>query len=637
MSERPVRRPDLSSAIAAIALPTLLCLGSPAAHAEQAASGIRVAFAVSALKGNTTKLAVNRDATFAFTISTGQNTALRGARPAAWLMPHAPGTRLDDRQCRRAAANFARGAGLAVPAVDLNSFYVLALGGDASVSVIDPRIGFGGSRLIGLGTFDATASDWALTPDQALLAVAQPSIDQVALFDTRDWSVAAKIAISGAARLALTPDGRQLLASYRTRPDGGDDEGGIAIVDLAAPTMAPIWIATGAGPHDIAVDADGRLAFVTNAGSATSSVVDLTARQVIRSVQTGPRPTLVAYSHLARRAYAATEDGRIAVIGDTASTPSAGIAGPKGIVAMRVTPDGRYLLAASAEAGQVIVADTATDRVVQRIAVAGQPDAIGFSDRVVYIRSSASEFVDAFPLDQIGVEGRAPTALRIGVGQLALGAARAPTAAEVMSPLPSGDGVAIVNSGDRAIYYYLEGMAAPSGSFSTYGREPRGVKILDRRLREAEPGVYRTIGRLPRAGVYDVALYLDSPRTVQCFEVTIEPDPAAGDAAAVTPRVSDLTLSGEARAGEPLSLQFRLVDPHTGTAMSAITDARVVTFAIPGQNAARSIARARADGGYQAELNLPKQGNYYVYVEAPSVALAPTGGRLIAVAPAIAR
>jgi hypothetical protein len=101
-----------------------------------------------------------------------------------------------------------------------------------------------------------------------------------------------------------------------------------------------------------------------------------------------------------------------------------------------------------------------------------------------------------------------------------------------------------------------------------------------------------------------------------------------------TPLVTDLALTGTPRAGEPLSLQFRLVDPQTGTPMSGVSDARVVSFAIPGQNAARSTARPLGNGAYEAALTMPAPGNYYVFVEAPSVALAPATGRLVAVAPA---
>jgi hypothetical protein len=580
---------DFASVIAAFALsPLMLCGPAATARAEPAdAGGIRAAFALSALKADTAKAAAGRDAAFAFTLTVGKNNApLRGAKPAAWLVPHAPGT-FDERQCRQVAASFVRGASLAVPAVDLNTFYILVLGGDASVSVIDPRIGFGGSRLIGLGTFDATATDWALTPDHAVLAVAQPSIDQIALLDTGDWNIRSRIAVPGAARLALTPNGRLLLASYRVMSDGKEADSGVAVVDLGITAAAPSRIATGTGPHDIAIDAEGRFAFVTNTGARTVSVIDLASKQIVRSVRAGHRPTVLAYSALA-------------------------------------------------EAGRVIVIDTATGRIVQTIALAGQPDAIGFSDRVAYVRSRASEFVEAFPLDQIGIEGRTPSGIRVGIGQLALGAAAAPSAADVMSPVPGGDGVVIVNTGDRAIYYYREGMAAPSGSFSTYGREPRGVRILDRRLREAEPGVYRTTGRLPRAGTYDVVLYIDTPRIVQCFQAQIESDAAGDEETTAIPLVTDLKLSGTPRAGEPLTLHFRLLDPQTGTPMSAVQDARVVSFAIPGQSAARSAARPLGDGAYEAEVSVPLPGNYYVFVEAPSVALAPAAGRLVAVGPAAA-
>jgi YVTN family beta-propeller protein len=635
VNHRLARRRNSASIVAAFALVQLVACGDAAAAGAEPveAAGIHIAFALSALKSDAAP-AAGRDAAFAFTLTTGTNGApLRGAKPAAWLVPHAPGASLDERQCRRVAASFVRGASLAVPAVDLNTFYVLALGGDASVSIIDPRIGFGGSRLIGLATFDANAVDWALTPDQTVLAVAEPSADQIALIDTRDWSIKARIAVPGAARLALTPDGRLLLASYRVASGGHEVESGVAVVDLAAPATASSRIATGAGPHDIAVDAGGHFAFVSNAGTDTVSVIDLAAKQVARTVPTGRRPVALAYSALARRAYAAAEDGSVTAVAAASSTPVATIAGPSGIAALRFAPGGRFLLAASPEAGQVVVLDTATDRIVQRIELAGQPDAIGFSDRVVYIRRRASEFVEAFPLDQIGSEGRTPSAVSVGVGQLALGAVSAPTRGDVMAPVPGGDGMVIASPGDRAIYYYYEGMAAPSGSLSTYGREPRALQILDRRLREAEPGVYRTVGRLPRAGTYDVVLYIDTPRIVQCFEARIDRDSADEEAAAATPLVTDLVLTGTPRAGEPLALQFRLVNPQTGTPMNGVRDARVLSFAIPGHSAARNLARPLGDGAYQAEVTVPVAGNYYVFVEAPSVALAPAAGRIVAVAP----
>jgi hypothetical protein len=627
MTHLPPQRPGFTPAAAA----ACVLLQIAVANAQQAeVVGVHVGLAMTALTSGAPT--AGRDAAFAVTLATGNaKVALAGAKPAAWMVRREQAGAPDERQCRAMAARFARGASQAAPALDLNSFYVLSLGNDASISVIDPRFGFGSSHLIGLAGFDAPATDWALTPDLGRLAVAVPAADHVALVDTADWKVTAKIAVPNPVRLAMAPTGRMLLASY-SAANGSD--GGVAVIDLAEPRSAT-RIATGAGPHDIAIDADGRFAFVSNALAGTVSVIDLAAQRVTATAAAA-RPITLAYSALAQRVYAGAEDGSVTAIGATPATALATISAPPGLSALRFAPGGRYLLAASPSAGEVVVIDAATDRIVQRMQVDGQPDAIAFSGRVAYVRHRANAFFDAIPLEQIGIEGGPLTPISVGVGRFALGAVSSPVRADAMAPVPDGDGLMIANPGDRAIYFYREGMAAPSGSLATYGREPRAVRVLDRRLREVEPGTYRTVGRLPRAGIYDVVLFVDSPRITQCFEVRIERDSADGKAAIATPLVTDMVLAGNARAGAPVPLRFRLVDPETGAPVSDVRDARVLGFHIPGTHALRSAATPLGDGAYQAEVTAPVAGNYYVFVEAPSVALAPAAGRLFAVAPSAA-
>jgi len=596
----------------------------------RAQDGVRLVFTLSPLVAGETPRA-DHDARFAFTLTTGADVPLRGAKIAAWMVNRAPGAPPDERRCRSLAAAFLRGTGLAVPAVDLNAYYVLSLGGDASIAVIDPRLGFGGSHLIGLATLDASVSDWALTTDQTMLAAAVPGADQVALVDAESWEIRRRITVPHPRRLALAPGGRVLLASYRSADTGRGGGSGVAIIDLAAPDPTPVRVATGEGEHDIVLDSDGRFAFVSNSDADSVTVIDVVARQAVATVHTGHQPTLLAYSPLARRAYAAAEDGSVTAIGGPPFATLASVAGPAGIAALRFTPDGRFGLVASPEAGQVAVIDAATDAIVQRIDIAGQPDAIAFTDRFTVVRHRANEFIEAFPLAQIG-GGRAPTSIRVAAGRLALGAVSEPSRADAMAAVPEGDGLMIANAGDREIYFYQEGMSAPSGSVATYGREPRAVRIVDRRLRESEPGVYRTIARLPRAGTYDLVLYVDAPRLVQCREVKVAPEPGQADAARTT--VAGMALLDVPRAGHPLPLQFRLVDAETGIPVNDVDDARVLSFRIPGNDAGRSLARPLGDGAYAAEVSVPTPGRYYVFVEAPSVALAPTAGRIVTVAPA---
>jgi hypothetical protein len=580
--------------------------------------GIHVAFSLAGAAGAAPT--AGQDGHFAFTLATGPKaTPLRGAHPAAWLMRRTGDAPPDARACRAAAAGFIANTALAAPALDLNAFYVLSLADTAQISVIDPRSGFGGSRLIGLATLDAPGSDWAVSRARDLLAVAEPLADQVALVDAIDWTVKRKLALPGPDRLALSPDERLLLASYREGAVSG-----IAIFDLSQPEAPPVRLATGTGAADIAIDADSRFAFVTAADADRAWIIDLAAGQIAAAVPTGRHPVAVGYSALARRAYVAASDGTVTVLGTEPPGALASVTGPDGLAALKVAPGGRFVLAASPEGGQVAVLDTATDRIVQRLAVEGRPDAIGFTDHLAYLRRHGDEFLETLPLDQIGVEDRTPNVLNVGIGQLPLGAVRLAARAGSMAPVPGGDELLIANPGDEAIYDYHEGMAAPSGSFAAFGGEPRAIEVVDRSLREAASGSYRTVGRLPRAGTYDVVLYLDQPRLVHCFEVAIGGTEADGP-----PRVAGMVLGAAPVAGRPLPVTFRLVDPADGKSRSGVRDVRVVSFRVPGDDRSQSIARPDADGLYRAEIAVPDGGTYYLFVEAPSVALVPTAGRLI--------
>jgi YVTN family beta-propeller protein len=424
-----------------------------------------------------------------------------------------------------------------------------------------------------------------------------------------------------------------LLAAYSRNDADHDTDSGVALIDMAPSTTPPTRLATGPGIHDIAFDAPGRIAYVSNADANTVSVIDMTAQTIAGTVPTGRRPVILAYSALARKAYVAAQDGTITAI-SAAPAATANIAGPDGIMALRFAPGGRFALAASPQAGEVVVIDAATDRIVQRFAVAGEPDAIAFTEHIAYVRHGANEFIEAFPLEQIGIEGQTPTAINVAAGRLALGAISAPARADSMVALPEGDGLMIANPGDRQIYYYREGMAAPSGSLSTYGREPRAVTVIDHRLREAELGTYRSVGRLPRAGSYILVVSIEAPRLTQCLEVRVEPDPSAIEPQHPRLTIADMAVTKTVRAGVPALLQFRLLDSETGAPVSDVHDARVRSFLIPGNALALNPARPLGDGAYAAEVTLPSAGNYYVFVEAPSAALAPAAGRLISVAPA---
>ena len=100
------------------------------------------------------------------------------------------------------------------------------------------------------------------------------------------------------------------------------------------------------------------------------------------------------------------------------------------------------------------------------------------------------------------------------------------SAADSIAQAATEAAVFVVNPADSNTYFYMEGMNAPMGSFGGYGHAARAVAVVDRSLKEVEPGVYSGKVRVPAAGQYDVAFLLDNPRMLHCFSTEAKENPA---------------------------------------------------------------------------------------------------------------
>src|SRR5207248_10362165 len=93
--------------------------------------------------------------------------------------------------------------------------YVVSLNADPSIMVVDPRFGFGDTRLLALIPLLGRGEDWVANADQTRLYVSMPSADAVAVIDTDLWQVIANIPIlHHPERIALQPDEEYLWVGY---------------------------------------------------------------------------------------------------------------------------------------------------------------------------------------------------------------------------------------------------------------------------------------------------------------------------------------------------------------------------------------------------------------------------------------
>lgn len=574
-------------------------------------NGVEIEFTVEpAAKRDAGGLMAGEDAVFRFQLrDTTTKTPLASARPMAWVAQRErPGPPGPD-QCRAKVESFLQGSLRSRPDVDLNAFYVLALNEDASVSVIDPLLGFGGSKLLALALLKSPGEDWVLTSDRTKLFVSMPRANQVAVIDTATWKVIADVATgTGPLRLALQPDEKYLWVG---------DETGVTVIDTATLKVAK-QIATGAGQHEIAFGVNNRFAFVTSNNDGTLSIIDVARLQKVKDIKTGPRISSSAFSPLSKAIYLTNEvDGTITGIDVATHKVLTTINTKPGIKTIRFARGGRWGFIANTIESKVYVLDASTNRILHEQAVGEAPDQFAFTDNFAYVRSLGSDQVSAIRL--INLE-HAVEVVKFPGGQLTPGSAKVfASSADAFVPAPEPGAVLFANPADKMIYYYSEGMAAPMGNFQNYRRAPRAVKIVDRSLREETTGVYTTTARLPKYGTYNVSLLLDSPRVVHCFEATAKLNPALPEESETTLRIEYLNREAPLVPGEDHKIRFKLTDAAGKSGAASLNDAGVLVFLSPGAWQQRQVARHVGDGVYEATVNVPEAGVYLVFVESPSL------------------
>ena len=543
---------------------------------------------------------------------------IQGNVPGAWMdmgqvLEGQPGA--EQKSCKEKIGLYLGGAVGIRPMMDLNSYYVVVMNREASLSIVDPLVSMvGTTSTLAMISLKAPGMDWTKSADERRLYVSLPRANQIAAVDTENFKLIGEVdAGQVPTRVALQPDGHYLWVGNNAK-DAQDS--GVTVID--AETLATVkHIATGLGHHEIAFSDDSRTTFVSNRDAGTVTVIDVQRLEPVRQVATGPLPISVAWSSLAKTLFVADgKAGTVSVLDGADFEVRQRIELAPGLGPLRFTQDGRFALVVNPVEDKVFVLDPGTNRRLHSIEVAGKPFQVSFSRAFAYIRPLANEYVTLINLESLG-EGGQPTTQRIQAG------AGSP---EFAGNLPLADSVAtsasaaagfLVNPADNTTYFYMEGMNAPSSNYKVFGASARAVTTVERSLKEVEPGVYAAKVKIPAPGRYDVAFLLETPPLLHCFSAAARPNPSVAHTTAAL-GVEYLRSDRVVPAGEPTAFRFRLVNPATGDARTGIKDVRVLFFRVPGLDRTEIFAQEEGEGIYQALLPFPHPGAYYVYVSAHS-------------------
>jgi YVTN family beta-propeller protein len=580
--------------------------------------GIAVDFQVTAMpdeKGQNQGLITGSDATVTFRLSDARTgEPVTGLHPNGWInssrLNHVP----NEAECKDQIKVLSGGLLSARADIDLNSYLVLTINHDNTISVINPLVSFSKTKLESLITLPGTGADWALSKKKELLYVTLPEQSTVAVIDTQTRKIVSQV-LTGEktrpTRIQLQPDGRYLWVGLDGSPK-------VAVIDAKTNKLVST-VAVGDGLHSITFTADSRFAYITNSVANTVTAVDTNTLSKVAELNVAKTPVAVAYSSASGLIYVASVNGETVSVIDPAKQQVIGnIQVGRGVVALRFEPKGRYAFAVNQVESTVSVIDASTNTLTGKSSVVKEPDQVAFTTDYAYIRGLASEKFSLIELrdvpsgnfSTVDVQGgqRPATDVPADIG-----------VADMIAPVPEGNGAMIANAADGMFYYYTEGMMAPMGSFSNYKRRPRALLILDRSLSEVSPGVYSTPVKLTKAGSFVVPFLVNQPQLANCFQLSVAESPNQGDEVARTAiQVEPLFKGAQFKPGETVKIRFKITDPVTNKPVTGLEDVRVLAFEPPGIWQQRQWAKEAGKGIYEIEQVFPHDGIFNLMVEVSS-------------------
>lgn len=543
---------------------------------------------------------------------------IRSLRPGAWLDIEKPLGRQEkaSMECRQKVALYLRGIVGIRPMADLNGYFVLVLNKEPAIYVIDPFVGITGrTNLYASIQLREPGTDWAKSRDEKRIYVTLSKSGKVAVIDAESFKLLTEVdAGRNPVRVALQPDGRFLWVGN----DGQEGKGGgVTAIDTATlKTVASIPL--GKGHHELAFPPDSRYAYVTDRAEGTVSVIDARELKKVKEVKTGPQPISLAFAANAGALYVADgQEGTVSVLDGKTHEVTARIPAKPGLGPMRFTPDGRWGLVLNSREDAVHIIDASTNRIAHTVAVGKEPYQMAMTRSFAHIRCLGSERVFMVNLLELGKE-TPPPVNSYPAGSEAPNGVPDPGLANGIADATGEAEVLVVDPVSKTTYFYMEGMNTPMGNFRGYGHSPRGVETVNRSLKETEPGIYTGRVRIPVAGIYDVALFLDTPSLVQCFSARAEENPELRKPGTATD-IEYLAKDRNILVADNVALRFRLTDALTGWGREGLKDVNVMYFLAPGRRRTQVIAREVGDGVYEATLSLKEPGAYYVHVAVPSM------------------
>ncbi|QYX56322.1 hypothetical protein K1T73_14875 [Roseovarius sp. SCSIO 43702] len=524
-------------------------------------------------------------------VTTGR--APRGLTLAGWVRPKAAG----NSSCEAAAQAFRVTSQPPLGSFDLNGILVVTMNEDASIGVIDPKLNLRSSNMIAAANLDRLPSAMAVDPRRFsahFVTSGQTGLASVSLLtgetDRRFEDMPALSDVAASAESG-TWVGRMdgvifpLDAPHGLRPVG---EGPVSLRTAAEPESPLLAAFTSMG---------GLLVFDGATGTTLLDLPRMTPLTDVALLAEGSVIALPEGGDLARIIYRDAPDRPVDI--------RLGF-GARRIVA---SPSGRHAIAYAPGGPAAVIIDVARAAVVQPLQLTdGVLSDVAFTDDAAYLLSLDGGFAGLIDLASVA-PGRAAQIRKI---DLARKSDRPHAGAGLLVPLwPSPQVIAVspeTQTGwllhdDQAV-----GEMPPMDSLRLRGGVPARVAVIDRSLRETEPGAFETVTSLP-GGQQELVLTTGIGGMTACLDFRVRGPSATTSVDLIT---LDLETGGaHVVPGKDVELSLTFRD-RSGDVIR-VEHAEFLVASLSSSWMGRMIARRVPDGSLKGQVRFPHQGPYALH------------------------
>lgn len=531
------------------------------------------------------------------TLPVRSESGLNSELPAIYIDAFRGQADLSESACQARLQGFARNLSFNAPTLDLLAYQLATLSTEGVLTVLDPRGGFGSSRMLERLELGTAPGPWVYDDERRQIWISLPGRRSLVIVDTGSWDILREIPLGGEAQ-------ELGLASQ----DAGAPQAWARVIPSSPPSSNPnpsvlhTWDRPENEAERLVLPADttrvlfaGSRLFVVASGRLFLHQPEQSWRQLEHPA------AQIAFSTAAEALVVLTPGGELLLL-ELDGEPRATLpAAREGDNLLTLSLDGRWAFAWSPQHDDLRVADLARQTWRGELRFRA-PSELGFSERYLYTRSSQLAEVLVTPLSSLDAPG-------LVAGKLVAGGTRphpVPQQASLRS-FPGGETVFWASAEDRQIFVYHEGMNAASGSLQNPKSTPVDLLLPAPLLREKSPGAFEARFRLPKPGKYLVAAGSRQPLAVACRLIEVR---GKNGETASPARLAVFEMPPEWPALQGFSLRFELEDP--GQPLPEQIPVLVMSPAGTWQR--RVFAQKSAGSQFSAEITIPNPGPHFVIV-----------------------